>query len=75
VVPAAASAVFPRVRGAILPVAADGGTFEEAITEMAGALREFAEDRLKGMPTVSQADVAAFMLDVVADKSWIRQTA
>jgi predicted RNase H-like HicB family nuclease len=27
-----------------LPVAADGGTFEEAITEMAGALREYAED-------------------------------
>jgi putative NADH-flavin reductase len=31
--------------------------------------------RLKGMPTVSRADVAAFMLDAVADKSWIRQTA
>jgi predicted RNase H-like HicB family nuclease len=27
-----------------LPVAADGETFEEAITEMAGALREYAED-------------------------------
>jgi predicted RNase H-like HicB family nuclease len=27
-----------------LPVAADGGTFEEAITEMADALREYAED-------------------------------
>jgi predicted RNase H-like HicB family nuclease len=27
-----------------LPVAADGGTFEEAITEMTGALREYAED-------------------------------
>lgn len=31
--------------------------------------------RLKGMPTISRADVAAFMLDVVAEKSWIRQTA
>jgi len=31
--------------------------------------------RLKGMPTVSRADVAAFMLDAVAEKSWIRQTA
>jgi prevent-host-death family protein len=27
-----------------LPVAADGGTFEEAITEMVAALREYAED-------------------------------
>lgn len=27
-----------------LPVAADGGTFEEAITEMVVALREYAED-------------------------------
>ena len=27
-----------------LPIAADGGTFEEAITEMADALREYAED-------------------------------
>ena len=27
-----------------LPVAADGGTFEEALTEMADALREYAED-------------------------------
>jgi predicted RNase H-like HicB family nuclease len=27
-----------------LPVAADGGTFDEAITEMVGALREYAED-------------------------------
>ena len=31
--------------------------------------------RLKGMPTVSRADVAAFMLDAVAEKSWIRQIA
>jgi len=31
--------------------------------------------RLKGMPTISRADVAAFMLDVVAEKSWIRRTA
>jgi predicted RNase H-like HicB family nuclease len=27
-----------------LPIAADGGTFEEAIAEMADALREYAED-------------------------------
>jgi len=27
-----------------LPIAADGGTFEEAIAEMANALREYAED-------------------------------
>jgi predicted RNase H-like HicB family nuclease len=27
-----------------LPVAADGGTFEEAITDMVAALREYAED-------------------------------
>jgi predicted RNase H-like HicB family nuclease len=27
-----------------LPVAADGGTFEEAITEMVSALREYSED-------------------------------
>jgi predicted RNase H-like HicB family nuclease len=27
-----------------LPVAADGGTFEEAITEMIGSLREYAQD-------------------------------
>lgn len=27
-----------------LPVAADGATFDEAITEMVGALREYADD-------------------------------